>query len=378
MTAHVPPLHRRAVTVFLLVGLPVLALGVLVVLALGQSRLRDLNGQHLGQVASQTAAAVDTYMYRRLIDASMLGRVPMLRDAVVESSARPYGGEAAERRAAEATSGSSPRQAALESPASRFLADLATSDPIYLELLLTDRHGRLVAASSPAAGYLQWDQDWWRASYADGRQGRATLTDVSRDPETGRHVMTMVVPVTSPSSELAGILRVVADSREMLAMVGGVQLGSTGQAMLVRPDGSIVFSRRFGEPSTRFFAPDSLHNQVQQLASGEALEGGYFAASTGGRTMLVGLAPSQLARSFPNITWHVAVMQSEDELASPLQGLGWYLLLTFAITAIAILAFALWFSMQLAKPVMDTDIHLVEHPPVMHVGETDDPIVIAK
>jgi hypothetical protein len=378
MTAHVPPLHRRAVTVFLLVGLPILALGVIVVLAMGQSRLRDMSGQHLEQVATQTAAAVDTYVYRRLLDVSVLGRVPVLRDAVVRSSTQPYAGEAAERRAAEASSRTSPRQAALDSPASRFLAELSASDPIYLDLLLTDREGRLVAASSPTVGYLQSDQDWWRAAYADGRRGRAILTDVSRDPDSGRHAMTMAVPVTGASGELAGILRAVVDSREMLALVGGLQLGNTGEAMLVRPDGSIVFSRRPTEPSARFFALDALREQVTQLASGEALDGAYFAAGARGKTMLVGVAPSQLARSFPNITWHVAVAQAENEIASPLQGLGWYLLLAFALTAIAILGFALWFSMQLARPVMDTDIHLVEHPPVMHVGETDDPIVLAR
>jgi hypothetical protein len=378
MTAHVPPLHRRALTAFLLVGLPILALGVVVVLALGQSRLRDVNGQHLEQVATQTAAAVDTYVYRRVLDVSVLGRVPTLRDAAVASSANEYGGEAAERRAAEATSRSSPREAALASPASHFLTELTAHDPIYLELLLTDRHGRLVAASAPTAGYLQSDQDWWRAAYGDGRRGRAILTDVSRDADTGRHAMTMAVPVTAPSGELVGILRVVADSREMLAMVGGMQVGGTGEAMLVRPDGSIVFSRRPTESSARFFAADVLREHVAQLDSADSLEGAYFAASSRGKTMLVGLAPSQLARSFPNVSWHVVVTQAEEELASPLHGLGWYLLLTFALTAIAILAFALWFSMQLARPVMDTDIHLVEHPPVMHVGETDDPIVIAR
>jgi hypothetical protein len=378
MTAHVPPLHRRAVAVFLLVGLPVLALGVAMVLALGQSRLRDLTGQHLEQVATQTASAVDTYMFRRVLDVSVLGRVPVLRDAAVASSARPYGGEA-ERQAAEATSRSSPRQAAVESPASRFLADLTSQDQIYQELLLTDRHGRLVAASTPTAGYLHADQDWWLASYGDGRTGRAILTDLSWDASSGRHAVAIAVPLTAPDSgTLAGILKVVTDSREMLAMIGGVQLGSTGEAQIVRPDGSIVFSRRPIEPSARFFAADGLRERAAQLASGEPLEGAYFKATNRGKTMLVGAAPSQLVRSFPNVAWYIVVTQAEEELASALQGLGWYLLLTFALTVIAILAFALWFSMQLAKPVVETDIHLVEHPPVMHVGETDDPIVIAR
>ena len=64
--------------------------------------------------------------------------------------------------------------------------------------------------------------------------------------------------------------------------------------------------------------------------------------------------------------------ESQDELLAPVRGLAWYLLMTIALTAIAVLAAALWFSMRLATPQVETDIHLVEHPTVSHVGESDE------
>jgi hypothetical protein len=161
----------------------------------------------------------------------------------------------------------------------------------------------------------------------------------------------------------------------LLALVGGVQLGATGEAQLVRPDASIVFSRRAVEPSARFFAADALRERVTRLASGAPLEGSYFAADASGQQMLVGMAPSQLSRSYPNVAWFVVVTQAADELAAPVASLGWYLLLTLALTAIAILIFALWFSMRLAAPPLEADMHLVQHPAVMHLGETDEPML---
>ncbi len=379
MSAHVPPLSRRALTVFLLVGLPILALGVVLVLALGQSRLRDLNGQHLEQVASQTAAGVDAYVYRRILDISLLARVPEVRAAAAAATRQPFDRAAAERIDAEWAAGkTAPPSVAsvLTSPAARFLADIGQRDPTYKELLLTDRWGRLVAASNPTTDYFQGDEDWWENAYGHGR-GQVALSDVSWDASSGRHAIQIAVPVTSPEDDaLVGILKVVGDSREMLALVGGVQLGSTGEAQLVRPDASIVFSRRTVDPSARFFAADALRERVTRLESGTPLEGSYFTAeATGGQEMLVGMAPSQISRSYPNVAWFVVVTQAADELMAPVASLGWYLLLALALTAIAILIFALWFSMRLAAPPLEADMHLVEHPAVMHVGETDEPIL---
>jgi hypothetical protein len=378
MSAHVPPLSRRVLTVFLLVGIPILVLGVALVLALGQARLRDLNGQHLEQVASQTAAGVDAYVYRRLLDVSLLARVPDVRAAATAATRQPFDKAAAERIDAEwAAAKTAPASVAsvLTSPAARYLADIAQRDPTYKELLLTDRSGRLVAASNPTTDYYQADEDWWENAYGHGR-GQVALSDVSWDASSGRHAIQIAVPVTSPEDEsLVGILKVVSDSREMLALVGGVQLGNTGEAQLVRPDASIVYSRRTVEPSARFFAADALRERVARLVTGTPLEGSWFQAEgANGQELMVGMAPSQLSRSYPNVAWFVVVTQATDELMAPVASLGWYLLLSLALTAIAILIFALWFSMRLAAPPLEADMHLVEHPMVTHVG-ADEPIL---
>jgi len=43
-------------------------------------------------------------------------------------------------------------------------------------------------------------------------------------------------------------------------------------------------------------------------------------------------------------------------------------LLLFALAALVVTGLALWFSIRLAAPQVDIDMHLVDHPEVSHVG----------
>jgi hypothetical protein len=375
MSAHVPHFKARVVTVFLLVAVPVLVLGVVLVLALGQARLRDGYGQHLAQVAQQTATSVDTYVLRRVLDLSQLARTPELRRAAQASSAQPFDRASVRQadlawRAGQTAPPSGAAAAALE--ARTYLSDTVAFDGTYRELLLTDRVGRLVAASRHAEGSWFGDEDWWQAVTGDGGRGRTSMTDVRWDPRTKSYTIEIAVPVPEASGEaLAGVLRVVADSPEMLAAVGGVTLGTTGQAVLLREDGSIAFSPRPVDRNARFFASEPLREHLAALASGRPGVAGHFRAEAGGEPRVVGVARTSLQRQYPNIGWVVAVSQAEAELLAPVRVLGWYLLAVLALLAVAVLAVALYFSERLTAPTLDVDMDLVEHPhpaTASHIG----------
>ena len=89
MTPTVPRLNFRVLAVFLLLALPALAIGVALVLAVGHERLSASYGHHLEQLAQQTAAGVDAYVYRRMVDVSLLARTPELRSEAAAASKRP-------------------------------------------------------------------------------------------------------------------------------------------------------------------------------------------------------------------------------------------------------------------------------------------------
>ena len=89
------------------------------------------------------------------------------------------------------------------------------------------RAGRLVAASNVTSDYLQADDAWWSEAFDNGR-GRIAVGDVNRDESAGVYAFEIAVPVSSEQSkEIDGVMKIVADSREMLAGIGGAEFGST-------------------------------------------------------------------------------------------------------------------------------------------------------
>lgn len=357
MRAHFPRINSTVLSVFLLVSLPVLAGGVLLVLLIARNTLRDTYGVHLSHVAQQTAASVDAYVYRKVLDVSMLGRTPDIRAAV---------------RAAPA--GNTTQLAA--NSASRYLADLVAHDPVYREVVVTNRTGQLVAASRAAPLADASGDDWWKATVDDGVVGRVFVTQLRWDANEGVSVMQVSAPVPEEDSDqLMGVVRVVFDARELLAPVAGVQLGATGMATLVRDNGSVVFSRASGDPSARFFATRELTEGLSRLPSAEGVRQDWMhfgATGVDGEPYVVGVAQSQLSRSFPNLSWLVAVSQAESELIGPVRSVGWYLLLVFVVTVLLLLALALYFSMRLHAPPIDVDMGLVEHRPVSRMPDTGE------
>ena len=93
------------------------------------------------------------------------------------------------------------------------------------------------------------DEDWWKAC---GRRPAAWTHQRDRRAlgrQRPRAAIEVSIPVPEPGSDrLAGVLKAVIDARELLAAVGGLQPGATGQATLLRPNGSIVFSRTTDDP----------------------------------------------------------------------------------------------------------------------------------
>ena len=356
MRTHFPRINSTVLSVFLLVSLPVLAAGVLLVLLVAQATLRDTYGRHLSDIAQQTAAGVDAYVYRKVLDVSMIGRTQDVREAVRAAPAANTTGLAA-------------------NSASRYLADLVAHDSVYREIIVTNRKGQIVAASRAVTPRDESGEDWWKATVDDGVVGRVFVTQLRWDAKEGVSVMHVSAPVPEATGDqLMGVVRVAFDARELLAPVAGVQLGATGMATLVREGGTVVFSRESSDPSARFFATKELTDVLsrQSVVEGVRQPGMHFSADDAGTSYVVGVAGSQLARTFPNLSWFVAVSQAESELMGPVRSIGWRLLLVFVVTALLVLALALYFSMRLHAPPIDVDMDLVEHRPVSRMPDTGD------
>jgi hypothetical protein len=372
-----PPINRRVLTVLLIVAIPILALGARYVVAIGQQGVRDAQSVQLAQVADYIASSADAYIFRRIVDAAVIGRVMDIRRAAAEGTRHPFNKQqvdALDQQWQQKREPPTALAALLSNPASRFLADAAKQDPLYREILVTDRHGRLVAASHLTSDYYQADEGWWKQALDDGRRGRIFVSDVKFDESAGVYAFEIAVPIVAPDSEeLVGVMKIVASSQEMLAGIGGLEIGSTGRATLVREDGSIVYSHQGHEPGARFFAVDMLRERLAAVEDDPEARIHFIAPMADGTERVVAIARSQLHRSFPNLTWLVAVSMAEQELLEPFRPMVWSMLAVIGLTAIAVLTVALWASMRLARPALDPalDLHLVEHTKAPRIEGTE-------
>jgi hypothetical protein len=372
-------MNFRVFTSFLVVGLVLLVVASYFVVGIGQASLREAAGENLQAVADHTAASVDAYVFRRIIDASVLARIPDVRQEASAASKAPFDREAALEIDREwQQSGAAPKvvRTLLSSKASNFLAEVSRYNSIYRELLLADRYGRLAAASGPTSNYLQSDEDWWRQTFGAGVRGQMTVSDVQFDQSSESWGIDISVPVEEPAGgALAGVLKAHADIRELNAVLGGLRLGNTGEAALLREDGSFVLSLRPVDPNARFFATDLLREHMARVKQGQPQVPMHFAArGPAGTPRLVGVAPSQLKASYPRLAWIVAVSQAEDELFASARAQGTSLMILLGLVAIAVLLLALWFSMRLAAPPEETemDMHLVQHPKIPRLEESGE------
>jgi hypothetical protein len=371
-------LNVRVFSAFLIVGLVMLAVASYFVIGIGQAGLRNAWGEHLRQVADQTAAGVDTYVFRLVIDASVLSHVPDVAALASSASQRPFDRQAAAAIDRDWQQSGPPASAkdAMTNKVSGFLAEVTRQNPIYRELLLTDRYGRVAAASGGAYGYLYADADWWKEAFGDGTHGQLVVSDVRFDSRARTFGMEITAPVVAASGDqVVGILRTVVDVREIGAVLGGVRMGSTGDAALLREDGSFVFAQAGVDPNARFFATDLLRERLAAAKKGEPQTPLHFGArTTNGSARLVGVAMSQLKASFPHTAWVVAVSQSEDELFAAVRTQATALVILLGLTAIAVLLFALWYSVRLAAPPepAEMDMHLTTHPRVHRIEEPED------
>ncbi len=376
MSRHVPHLNIRVFTVLVFVSLPLLAVAAALVLGVGQAQLRDSYGLQLTQISEHIAAQIDAYLFRRILDVGVLAKDPALHDLAAASVA-PLDAEKVkqvERDWEAARVATAQRLGVLDNPVARYLRSITENDRIYREIFVTDREGRLLATSNPTTDYFQADEPWWQEAFDDGVRGRVSVGDVAWDESARAHVITIGMPVTTAAdSRLVGIVKVVADAREMLAPAAGIKLGTTGEAWLLRAgDGSVVYSQRPITDKTAFFAIDLLRPRLEAYKKGTLqLPLTLSARDSDGRGHVVAVAASQLGLSYPKLDWLVAMTQGEDEVFAPVRAQFWRLLGVFGLVAAMVMAITAWFSLKLSQPPIEPGMHLSEHPAVPRITDDD-------
>jgi hypothetical protein len=347
---HYHLLTRVILITAVVAALPLTA-GFLLIQNSAKTRLSDATGANFVWFAGHAASALDVSFLRELEFLSSVARSPVLRTELEESRSRSRSRSLAPAEG---------REALLDTPLSKRLAQLEESNPIYRGILLLDVTGTPVAASvapelfGNAAG-ASFEKALSRARSA------FEMSDSWAEPRIEERELALYRPVRDPASgEVLGLLLGAIDTERLFASVSDFRFGESGHACLFERESGRLLAGNSGS-----CASDGRYPRLADYQRADGQGRTYFyAGRVGPRSfdradaMLAAFARPELSRSFPELDWVVTVEQSMREANAPLAHLSRDLVLHFLVMGVLVVLLAALLSYRLEKPVTDVGVNL--------------------
>lgn len=204
-------------------------------------------------------------------------------------------------------------QATLNNEAADELHKFQSNFPGYIDLLLTDKYGAVLAATTRPSIYDQSILSWWQSGFYKG-QGAVYLSQPILDPITESHHLIIVIPIYAHlDSDLVGILMATYSLRELEQRLVSQGSGSMAGDHLLLPTGQILTS------SDQFVFLEQ--NTLQNLQDTAATN--FATMNLEGKSQLVSQAsvtatdPEEVM-AFEGLNWKFLTHQDPAEAFAPL------------------------------------------------------------
>ena len=185
-------------------------------------------------------------------------------------------------------------QAVLNNALAARLRDFGRKNWIFAELIVADREGKLVAATSNPTDYDQSDETWWREGMRLG-PGQAVLEGFHYDESVGVLALDIALPIVPEALGSAiGVLKAVVNVSTLLGSVTVLSTASEAQAEVVGKDGSCPLA------AVRYELC-SLGDKISPKAARQLQPdrpGWFISPLNGGEASMVGFAPVRLLGTF--------------------------------------------------------------------------------
>lgn len=303
------PLRLRLLVAFLTVT----GLSVAAVSGIASTRAHDSliasTGQRLRARAESEARSVGAVLDNQLVRlrALALGRA-LIAQATIQNQG--YRGDpraavaAADARWAEASEADGLVIGVTRSLLARDLRASALLDPDTLELMLTDRHGALVAAAAAPSDYNQSDEEWWAVAAERG----VYISPPIYDDSAADYGLIIAVAVREPGTDgLVGVLRSTYRVEAIGELLGAARFGATGRAELLLNGGRLTIADSGERPVP----------QPDQAVIGRARGSEYAVGEITGAERVLALAPVRGSPQVVALGWEVLLLQSEAEALIP-------------------------------------------------------------
>jgi signal transduction histidine kinase len=317
-------IRQRIVLAIFLVGCVPLLIGLVLAYMSGMRSLRDVIGGNFQAIAGQAAERVTMLVQGETQNIKLLASAPLrVRQPVIEAN-RAYPEEPAQvsqrikGRTGEWDAGTALSGHVLSSELSRFLLETKVRGGDKIAgLLITDRYGALVAASSEPDRYYFGDDPWWKALKTQPADG-LFISDLIQGKQgtfhTPEETIDIAVPVMDDHQrEMVGAIKASYRFDVFFALINQIRIGQTGHAMLFNDAGQPLVCPILPRQAHR------IHEQLMRLIV--SAEPGWGVAEDdahGARQTVVGFAPVR-GLPAPLDTWHVLVRQQPTESYAPIR-----------------------------------------------------------
>ena len=161
---------------------------------------------------------------------------------------------------------------------------------IFAELIVADRGGKLVAATSRPGDYEQADETWWTEGMRLSR-GQAVLEGFNYDESTEVLALEIALPIIPEASGSAiGVLKAVVNVSTLLASVTVLSTATEAQAEVVRENGTVLL-----QLSDKSYVPTGNKISAEAARHLKPDSAGWFIAPLNGKeTSMVGFVSVRL------------------------------------------------------------------------------------
>ncbi len=348
-------IRGRIVLAIFLVGCIPLFIGLLLASVSGMRSLRNVIGGNFQAIASEAADRVTMLVESHVQALKLLASAPLrVRQPVSVANAsypsRRSISDVIQERTRAWEQGTDLSTQLLNSELSRFLLETKVRDGDRLVgLMIIDRHGAIVAASSEPDRYFFGDESWWSDMQSE-RTGHVFISDMIpgqhgsfRTPE---ETIDIAVPILDDHQRtVIGAIKASYRFDAFFAMIKEIRIGQTGHAMLFDTAGQPLVCPVLPRPAHRI--------NPQLMAMIVSHEPGWGIADDdahGARETVVGFAPVRGLGKRDN-TWHMFVRQHPSETYAPIRQQMWDVALIGLIMVGLLAAMGRYVAARIAKPI---------------------------
>jgi phosphoserine phosphatase RsbU/P len=192
----------------------------------------------------------------------------------------------------------------LDNPAGESVRRFQALNPLFAEILLTDRYGRLAAASNRTSDYFQADEQWWQCAFHRPR-ATACLHGVNYDESAQVYSIDIAMPLHDGSGSPVGVLKCIVNINPLLAGLDHRIERSDHLREVVLEDGRVLLSLREPEAAPfKYSLPKQTMDEIVARGSGW----GVFAAG-GAEGDLIGYGRIGIGSS-ANFPTHTAGLEA--------------------------------------------------------------------